>query len=37
MRLCPDPPIALSVEKKGVDAVHRVSLFQSVTVSVTKC
>ena len=29
-------PIALSVEKKGVDAVFRVSAFQSVTVSVTK-
>ena len=28
--------IALSVEKKGVDAVRRVSLFRSVTVSVTK-
>ncbi len=27
--------IALSVEKKGVDAVRRVSVLQSVTVSVT--
>ena len=35
MRLYPDPLIALSVEKKGVDAVRRVSLFRSVTVSVT--
>ena len=27
--------IALNIEKKGVDAVRRVSVFQSVTVSVT--
>ena len=27
--------IALSVEKKGVDAVRKVSVFRSVTVSVT--
>ena len=31
MRFYPDPLIALSVEKKGVDTVHRVSLFRSVT------
>ena len=35
MRLYLDSLIALSVEKKGVDAVRRVSLFRSVTVSVT--
>lgn len=28
--------IALSAEKKGVDAAHRVSLIRSVTISVTK-
>ena len=36
MRLYPDPLSALSVEKKGDDAVHRVSFFRSVTISVTQ-
>ena len=34
MRLYPDPLSALSVEKKGDDAVHRVSFFRSVTIKV---
>jgi hypothetical protein len=34
MRYYSISPIALNVEKKGVDAVRRVSLFQSVTASV---
>ena len=35
MRYYRNSPIALIIEKKGVDVVRRVSIFQSVTLSVT--